>query len=495
MLARVRPHSALALVAVLVGPSVSCGSRTDLPASLARVSTPTASADAGAGGGGIGGHAAGGHHAGGEAPGGGGPGGQGPGGGGPGGAGGAAGAGAGGQDTGQLISESADSVMEAETHLAVTPAGVAAVAWISIPAGAQAAIGTTFSLDGGATWTPPIAVSSPDGRDASDPVLVVEPAGGFYLTWVGFYRDGAGNPSDMHVYVAHAPIGATSFGAPVAVSAPDPNAFYDKPWIAMTSKGTAVVTYSRQSGSELSLVAARSTDGQSWQESIIATDPFGTSYRNLAYPCASRNADRLYVTYPRAGQFGVEAISLAWSDDQGATWSSEMDVANAPQEPLAYEDPTCVAEGDDLWISYGLSQDPPAVESTALLDAIRVVHSKDAGASVDVRLYAHDVAAGQFYLLPAMTREDDGSLDVLYYAGDGDGQPGTIRRARMPAGAGAFGPSVVVDAPLTFNVQRSSPLWLGDYVGLAWRGGRLYMAYARNDLGTSHIAFAAASTP
>jgi hypothetical protein len=44
-------------------------------------------------------------------------------------------------------------------------------------------------------------------------------------------------------------------------------------------------------------------------------------------------------------------------------------------------------------------------------------------------------------------------------------------------------------SPITFQNQRASQLWLGDYVGLRWRGGVTYAAFADNGDGTSHIRF------
>ena len=146
-------------------------------------------------------------------------------------------------------------------------------------------------------------------------------------------------------------------------------------------------------------------------------------------------------------------------------------------------------------MSYGLSADFPAVETTARLDAIRLARSSDGGETFDVRLDGHDPAAAPAYLLPALAREDDGSLDLVYYAGDQDGDYGSLRHARWPVGAAAFEPSVLVDPALVFNLQRGSALWLGDYIGATWSAGRLYMAYATNYGGYSHVAFAGAAVP
>jgi hypothetical protein len=58
-----------------------------------------------------------------------------------------------------------------------------------------------------------------------------------------------------------------------------------------------------------------------------------------------------------------------------------------------------------------------------------------------------------------------------------------------------FGPSVAVESPLTFLQARGDQRWLGDYTGLYWFKGQLYMTYVVNTSGVSHVAFAKASAP
>ena len=49
---------------------------------------------------------------------------------------------------------------------------------------------------------------------------------------------------------------------------------------------------------------------------------------------------------------------------------------------------------------------------------------------------------------------------------------------------------------MIFTTDRTSPLWLGDYVGLAYDGGFVYTTYADNTVDMfSHIGFAKIAVP
>jgi hypothetical protein len=371
-----------------------------------------------------------------------------------------------------------------------TSTGAIAVAWIDVDFMGNSTMGYTFSTDGGATFAPPAFVASPGNREASDPVLAVDAADNVYLAWVAFQIQGQ-SPSNMRIYVSKAPAGSTTFGAPVQVSAPNDAALYDKPWITVTRTGAVLCTYERDlQPNEYGLVAARSTDGgATWQRSFIVDDPSGDTFRNLAFPCAPRDGGHVWVTYLALTNFGLTAL-LARSDDDGVTWQPEVTVSQA-NEAVAFDDPTCVAENDEVWLAYGLSND--MLDSMAgkadKLFSIQLVHSSDAGKSIDARAEAADTAAAAFFQHPYLAREDGGTLHMSYYAGQQDmDESGTFRRARAPAGMG-FEPSIVVETPLDFLVSRTDPRWLGDYTGLYWRGGQLYMSYAVNGGGVSHIAF------
>jgi hypothetical protein len=52
-----------------------------------------------------------------------------------------------------------------------------------------------------------------------------------------------------------------------------------------------------------------------------------------------------------------------------------------------------------------------------------------------------------------------------------------------------------VGTPIVFLPDRGDPQWLGDYTGLAWRAGSVYMAYTDNASGFAHVAFSRAAVP
>jgi hypothetical protein len=371
-----------------------------------------------------------------------------------------------------------------------------AVAWIDVNPMGLSGIGYTFSTDDGASFAPPVILDSPNGGVASDPVIAVDAQGNFYVVWVGYKIDVMGTPSSMHIYVSKALAGTQAFGAPSEASDPLDTSLYDKPWITVTNTGTILVTYERDTNMvEFSLVAARSPDGVTWQRSFIADDPAGNVFRNLAFPCAPATGSRIWVTY-LALDVSSTNVELAHSDDGGATWSPGIRV-NLPGEPVAFDDPNCVAEKDDVWVSYGLTHDPPdaSAGSAPKLFSIQLAHSGD-GQSIDTRTEAGDTMAAPFFMHPQIAREDSGAIDVVYYAGqDDEDAAGTFRRSRASIPASGFAPSVAVESPLTFLQARGDQRWLGDYTGIFWRAGELYTSYVTNLSGTAQIAFAKAPSP
>jgi hypothetical protein len=53
----------------------------------------------------------------------------------------------------------------------------------------------------------------------------------------------------------------------------------------------------------------------------------------------------------------------------------------------------------------------------------------------------------------------------------------------------------VIEADITFLMERDDPQWLGDYTGIYWAGNKLYTSYVVNSTGLSHIAFAKLNAP
>jgi hypothetical protein len=248
--------------------------------------------------------------------------------------------------------------------------------------------------------------------------------------------------------------------------------------------------------SDFGLIAATSPDGMAWKRAFITDDTTGATFMNLAMVCPPRDGTRLWATYLVLDNSAI-SVRLSYSDDGGSKWSNPGIVVSAPGEPVAFDDPMCVAENNEVWVSYGLTMD--MIDFTAgnanKLYAIRLAHSSDGGATIDSRADAEDMAAGKLYMHPQLFRELGGAVDLTYYVGNFDMDPnGTFRWSRA-AGPSmlAYGPSVVIDTPITFLQSRQTLAWLGDYTGLYARGIEVYMSFAVNAAGTSHIAFAKAT--
>jgi hypothetical protein len=214
------------------------------------------------------------------------------------------------------------------------------------------------------------------------------------------------------------------------------------------------------------------------------------------FPCAPSAGNRIYATYHAGG-----GIGLRWSDDYGASWPdlNKSAVADVNEMP-AFDDPTCAADGQDVWVAYGLSPDPFSTGNNAKLSSVRLAHSPDGGKTVDFRVDAGDAQAAPFYMHPFLVRETGGALDLAYYAGASDGDPsGSLRRSRSTDGGKTFSASALVKSPIVFTGDRASVQWLGDYFGLATAGGELFLSYADNRIGGNtavvHIGFYRTAVP
>jgi hypothetical protein len=371
------------------------------------------------------------------------------------------------------------SVLEAETQLTRTASGKTAVAWIAELADGNSTIGYRFLPDGGCDV--PGEIQSPNGRVASDPVLATDAEDNVYVVWIGFKYDSTGQPMDMHVYVAVAPAGTIAFGAPIEVTSNvQPTDAFDKPWISVTDKDTVLVTYAKTSSG--GIYAARSTNqGQTWSNTVIVEDG---SFRNLVYSCPPKTGDRIFVTYVASG-----GIGLHWSDDDGVTWpsTSSTAVAQTGDQP-AFDDPTCVATGTDVWVSYGTSDDAFTESIMPKLKSIKIAHSTNDGVSIADWHEAKDPRA-MFAMHPQLVLEPSGQLDIIYYTGNRDMDTmGTFRWSKSTDGGATWSLSQTLFQPLEFIQSRESILWLGDYAGAVWDGGILYTTFTENNEGAAHIA-------
>lgn len=379
------------------------------------------------------------------------------------------------------ISKSASTVEESEPFVAASSDGRIAVAWIGIAPSGISSVAYAFSKDDGATWTPPVTIAQPMNQLGTDPVMVADEKGDLYLAWLGYDITGP-LPSKMRLYVARSGPGTTAFAPPVI--AQDVTAdLYDKPWITLTHAGTLVVSHTQSDNMTYShAVVVTSKDGAAWSQGTLP----GASARSLVYVCASRSTPRLFATY--LSQASPLEIAVQSSDDEGITWGPERVVSG--MDAVGFDGPTCVADGNDVWISYALGAGAVDASSFEHLTSVRVAHSKDGGATFQPAVDAHDPATGKLFLHPALALQADGSLNAFYYAGAAAGDPqGGLLSVRSTDHGATFAPSVVEHAPVALDLSRADSAWLGDYFGVAHRDGHVHLAYVDNTSHVSHVSY------
>jgi hypothetical protein len=310
--------------------------------------------------------------------------------------------------------------------------------------------------------------------------------------------DASGNRSSVGVYLATLDPGAQKFGAPVEVTDPGaPAGVYDQPFVAVTSQGL-FLGYGEFSKdlTTAKLTTRFSPDGgKSWSVSSLSPkSPFG--FMNGVQLCRPPSGDRAYL-YAVDSDVG---LALWTSDDGGKSWSSPVQVeANGEQGALTYmREGNCVADGNDVYILYGLSDDLSQVShgQVAPLNRLVLAHSADGGKSIASRTDVGDKSAGSHYLLSRLASEGGGVLDLTYYAGKNEGDvKASYRFARSTNGGHSFAPSSAVRQPLLYELQRTTAQWLGDYMGLVWQDGRYYSAFVDNSSPSSHVVVHVAPTP
>jgi hypothetical protein len=398
-----------------------------------------------------------------------------------------------------VVSQADDSKYEAEPQVAVAPDGTIGVAWIATPNTVDhpTAIGYAFSRNHGVTFTAPQYIFVTKTLIAGDPSIAATNDGAFHLSYIDVIFDAKG-PVSGHVFAAIAPKGSDKFGDPVEVSDPTTTMFRDHPKLAITAEGTTIIAYLESTDGtalDASGIAATSKDGVTWRRSVIVPSEKGGGA--FFFPCQPREGGRVYVTYLGASGSNP-AVILRTSDDDGVTWSLRATVVSTTKEaPPAAHDPSCVAAGDDVWINYAISSVPlaPGEADHQEGTGIRVAHSADRGATIAARVDAQDPTDAKLNLFPTIAREDEGALDVVYYAGASDGDSAaTLRRIRSIDGA-VFTSSERVDGPLLFQLKRASADWLGDYICAVPERNDLWIAWTTNASGTSHVAVRRINAP
>jgi len=265
--------------------------------------------------------------------------------------------------------------------------------------------------------------------------------------------------------------------------------------MALTDR-TTLVTYT---GANLgSLHAAVSKDaGKTWKTSVIVE---GGALYDMASLCQSKGGSRAYIAHLSGTMADPITVTLRHSDDGGLTWPADgaVTVTDPASGAAAFAAPNCVVDGNDVWVSYGLTNELVdfGFLTVQQIASIQVAHSSDGGKTFEARYDAHDASAGAAFLSPTMVREESGALDLTYIAGKDNGDAAAmVRRSRSTDGGKTWCGSVVVHAPITFDTALTHLTSLSRHHGLAYHDGALYLTYPDNATDFSHVGFERLSIP
>ncbi|HEY2516652.1 MAG TPA: sialidase family protein [Polyangiaceae bacterium] len=391
------------------------------------------------------------------------------------------------------LSASAGTEAQTEPSLAITPSGEVLIAWMEQRAGTSTTLGIRFSPDEGKTWGPVETLASPDGRSATQPVVVADGKGNIFVAWVATGRDGPGGVADSHVYVARREGGSGKFGEPVEVSTDmRRGSRFGAPWMTISGTGAALVAWTYQQAMGDGIAVARSEDGVTWARSIVI-ERVGLQAR-FPYLCASHQGPSAWVTY-LDGDVGVR---IRASDDGGLSWSPARvaTVSVADEKPRVVNDITpCVGDGDEVTVAYGRARGNDAGAGAATVaDSLVLAKSFDGGRTFDARRILDLGPTSALH--PQMAREADGPIDLAFYASASDPDAGSLRWMRAADNLSPLGGARVARDKVRFDAKPQGRAWPGGYFGWQWRDGALYAALAdATDDNLPHIAFTRVTTP
>jgi hypothetical protein len=283
------------------------------------------------------------------------------------------------------------------------------------------------------------------------------------------------------VVVARAAVGQTTFGAPVQVSPQGTPT--DKPWIGAMSDGSVLVTHLVQH--QFTIGGARTTDGKTWQTMTIDTSE---GLVQFPFVCHAPGTKRVYVAYYGAGDNDQNVI-LKWSEDGGASWNNRS-VPSSGDGPIAIDDISCVASGDDVWVGYGQSNDDPYGAQQVLMkdQGIRIAHSSDQGKTW-TRFNAHPAESG-VYMHPFIVGDGSGKIDVAYYVGKGEGDTGaSVKISRSNDGKTWGQGETIRDHIDLLGTRAQAASYLSEYYGFTAGSGNVYLTYVDNSQGMAHVGF------
>ena len=334
--------------------------------------------------------------------------------------------------------------------------------------GGATSLGVRASRDAGAHLVDAGSIVD-HGAFVADPSLV-STKDGFVLAFLSFraHVGAGGEPYDMAVMTASSPSTSVHFGALTTVAPKSESVRYDHPQLAVTAGGVLLVVYRYEVWGHAGIAVARSENGLDFQRETVVEGPgFGGTLPSI---CTASSGEQAFVVYVDPNVGVVARGSL-----DGVRFPITA-VVSRPNEPVAIEGPSCVLQGEDVWVSYGTTDRPFDSGASSPLDAIAVARSSDSGRRFGETITL-DLHRAQHALHPRLVRRAVGAVpEVVSYRAREEGDPrGGLFLDRLTAEGG-----VTLASSLRFVLRRDDPAWMGDYLGVTTSAAGSFAAYVDN---------------
>ncbi len=311
-------------------------------------------------------------------------------------------------DFGSPVDISTPGVDSYEPQIAIAPDGVATVAWYRWD-GTSATVQAATRPAGAAVFGAPEDISVAGGS-AYLQQIAVGPDGAVTVVWR------RSNGTNSIVQAATRPAGATSFGAPVDLSAPGQDA--TRPEVAVGPGGLTAVVWQRSDGSNTIIQAATRAAG-----STTFSAP-----QDLSAPGQSAEVPQVAI-----GSDG--AMTAVWRRFDAGPTQSIIQVATRPAGATSFGAPQDLSPagqfGFDPQVAVAPDGAPTAVwslngASYIIQAATRATGSTTFAPAVDLS------PGGQLSSKPAIAIGPDGAGTVAWFANGGSG-PHIIQASVSPA--------------------------------------------------------------
>jgi hypothetical protein len=366
-----------------------------------------------------------------------------------------------------------------ETQMAVSGNRLL-TAWIG-----QQGISYALSLDRGATFSYNAMIHE---AGFGDPIAAAAPDGSLFVGGLGGCTSGCIG----RIVIARSAKDAMTFEPGVNV---DSRWFVDHPWLTTATDGRLTIIFNprdvttnppsfRGSG----MTAATSQDGKVWEQNAIV--PLMAD-RNAALATSNGDGTESYALfYDSAAPYGQVLEKSA----DGKMWAP---TATFPGRigPYTSDAVRAASRGADIWLLSGLAGDGGSETTTIVYhQGLALIHSADGGATWQEGSTA--VSDGRLYMLPELSIEPSGALDVLYYAATRDLDPAaTFEWVRSTDAGATWSAPVVLDQKILFQRSRLGRDWLGDYVATTADADYVYFMWTGNQSGQSAARFARRPMP